>query len=67
MTVPEYIYSEGQKQGCTKEALCALLAQIQVESLFNEKNLEDTANRKLGISDQEYVQRVDNGTYTNFV
>ena len=67
MNVPEYIFTEGKKQGCTKEALCALLAQIQEESAFNEKNLEDTANRKLGISDQEYVRRVDNGTYTNFV
>jgi len=67
MNVSDYIYSEGLKQGCTKEALCALLAQIQEESAFNPQNLEDTANRKLGISDQEYVRRVDNGSYTNFV
>lgn len=67
MNIPEYIYSEGLKLGCTKEALCALLAQIQKESLFNPQNLEDTANKKLGMSDQEYTRAVDNGTYGNFV
>jgi len=67
MGIPEYVYSEGIKQGCTMEAVCALLAQLQEESAFNPYNLEDTANRKLGISDQEYVRGVDNGTYTNFV
>ena len=67
MGVPEYVYQEGIKQGCTMEAFCALLAQLQEESAFNPYNLEDTANKKLGMSDQEYVRAVDNGSYTNFV
>lgn len=67
MGVPEYVYQEGIKQGCTMEACCALLAQLQEESAFNPYNLEDTANKKLGMSDQEYVRSVDNGSYANFV
>lgn len=63
----EYVCQEAEKQGLTKEAICALLAQLQEESGFNPQNLEDKANRKLGMSDQEYTRAVDNGTYTNFV
>lgn len=67
MSVPEQIYQAALNNGFTKEAACALLAQIQHESAFRANNLEDTRNRSLGLSDEEYVRRVDNGTYTNFV
>lgn len=67
MTTQEYIISECKKQGLTDEAIAALMAQIQAESAFKVNNLEDTANRKLGMTDEQYVAAVDNGTYTNFV
>jgi len=67
MTVQEYIISECKKQRLTDEAIAALMAQIQAESAFIVNNLEDTANAKLGMTDEQYVKAVDSGSYTNFV
>ena len=67
MTVQEYIISECKKQRLTDEAISALMAQIQAESAFIVNNLEDTANAKLGMTDEQYVKAVDSGSYTNFV
>lgn len=67
MTVPETIFTRVTAAGFTIEAACALLAQIQKESRFEPENLEDSRNISLGMTDSEYVQAVNNGTYTNFV
>lgn len=67
MTVQGYIISECKKQHLTDEAIAALMAQIQAESAFIVNNLEDTANTKLGMTDEQYVKAVDSGSYTNFV
>ena len=67
MTVPETIYSRVKSAGFTTEAACALLAQIRKESLFKPENLEDSRNRSLGMTDWQYVNAVDSGSYTNFV
>jgi len=67
MTVQEYIISECKKQRLTDEAISALMAQIQAESAFIVNNLEDTANAKLGMTDEQYVKAVDSGSYTNFI
>lgn len=62
-----YIYKTGRSLGLTKEAMCAILANIQAESAFEPTNLEDTANYKLGLSDTSYTKQVDDGTYNRFV
>ena len=67
MTVPETIYSRAKSNGFTTEAACALLAQIQKESLFKPENLEDSRNNTLHMTDWQYVNAVDSGSYTNFV
>ena len=67
MTVPETIFARVTAAGFTVEAACALLAQIQKESLFKPENLEDSKNISLHMSDLDYVRAVDNGSYTNFV
>lgn len=66
MGVPETIFTRVRAAGFTIEAACALLAQIQKESLFKPENLEDSRNNSLGMTDWQYVNAVDNGTYTNF-
>ena len=43
------------------------MGNIQAESAFNPHNLENTANKKLGMTDEQYTNAVDNGSYTNFV
>ena len=67
MTVQDYIIQQCKAEGLTEEAIAALMAQIQAESAFIPNNLEDTANRKLGMTDEQYTQAVDNGSYTNFI
>lgn len=67
MTVPETIFARVTAAGFTIEAACALLAQIQKESLFKPENLEDSRNRSMGMTDLQYVDAVDNGSYMNFV
>ena len=57
MTIPEYIYSEGRKLGCTKESICALLGNLQAESAFIANNVEDS----FGVSDDYYTRAVDSG------
>lgn len=44
-----------------------LMGNLYAESGLLPNNLQDTGNRKLGLTDTEYTKRVDNGSYTNFV
>lgn len=67
LEVAKYIYDQLIAAGVTKEGACAVLGNIQAESAFIVNNLEDTKNRSLGLSDAQYTEQVDNGTYTNFV
>jgi hypothetical protein len=56
------------KQAGLNDYACAgLMGNLFAESGLNPKNLEDTYNRKLGYTDEEYTKEVDNGSYTNFV
>ena len=67
MTAPEYIYQQLRLAGVTKAGACAVLAQIQAESAFKANNLQDTFNSRLGISDDEFVRRVDAGDTNLFM
>ena len=40
MSIPDELFKRATQLGFTKEAACALLANIQAESAFNPKNLE---------------------------
>lgn len=44
-----------------------LMGNLYAESGLNSKNLQNNGNKILGMSDEEYTNAVDNGTYTNFV
>lgn len=44
--------------------VCALMGNLQAESNFNPMNLQNSANKKLNMTDEEYTKAVDNGTYT---
>lgn len=67
MSVPDQLFSRAIKEGFTKEAACALLANIQAESAFIVNNLEDSKERPTGMNDQTYTDAVDSGRYQNFV
>ena len=66
MANSDIIFSRAMQAGFTKEAACALLANLQAESALRPNNLEDTKNRSIGMTDEEYTMYVNNGTYTNF-
>lgn len=66
MSIPDELFKRATQLGFTKEAACALLANIQAESAFNPMNLEDSKEHRLGMSDQQYTDAVDSGRYQNF-
>ena len=47
--------------------VAGLIGNLKAESGLNPKNLQNTGNTKLGMTDDEYTNAVDNGTYTNFI
>ena len=65
--IVSYIYEQCAAVGMTIAGICALLGNIQKESLFKPNNLEDTANVTLGMTDEQYTAAVDSGTYKGFV
>lgn len=53
--------------GLSDFAVAAVMGQIFAESGLRANNLQNSANKSLGMTDEEYTAGVDNGTYTNFV
>lgn len=47
--------------------VAGLMGNLFAESSLRPNNLISTFNSKLGMSDEEYTQSVDSGTYTKFV
>ena len=43
-----------------------LMGNLYVESKLNPKNLQGSAEKKLGMTDEEYTNAVDNGSYLMF-
>ena len=62
--VASYIYKELTKAGATSEGACAILGNIEAESRFVSKNVEDSAKQ---FTDDSYTMQVDSGQYTNFI
>ena len=55
------------KKGFSKAGVAGIIGNMDCESGLRPNNLQDTYNHSLGLSDEEYVRRVDNGTYSNFI
>ena len=53
--------------GFTKEGVAGLMGNLKAESNLNPKNLQNTFERKLGMTDVAYTKAVDDGNYKNFV
>ena len=54
-------------QGLTKEGAASIMGNFEAESAVRANNLQNTYEKSLGMSDEEYTSAVDNGTYTNFI
>ncbi len=55
------------KGGLSKTGAAALLGNFKDESGLNPQNLQDSANKKLSMTDRQYTEAVDSGAYKNFV
>lgn len=47
----------------SQNAVAGIMANLQAESAYKASNLQNTYNAKLGLSDEQYTQAVDNGEY----
>lgn len=47
--------------------VAGLMGNLQAESRFNSKNLQNSCEKRLGMTDDSYTYAVDVGSYTNFV
>ena len=53
--------------GLTEAGAAGLLGNLQAESGLNPRNLQNSFEKKLGMSDQDYTAAVDCGAYGSFV
>lgn len=56
-----------RSQGLTDAGASGLMGNLYAESGLAANNLQNTGNKKLGMTDAEYTAAVDNGTYANFI
>lgn len=61
------IWNRLRVAGLNAFGAAGVMGNLYRESVLDPQNLQDTGNKKLGLSDAEYTKRVDDGTYTNFV
>lgn len=61
------IWDELLKDIKNEYGVAGLMGNLYAESGINSKNLQQTYEKKLGLTDTTYTEKVDNGTYTNFV
>ena len=60
----EKIWNYFQSKGLNDYACSGIIGNLYVESGLNSKNLQNTGNKKLGMTDDEYVAAVDSGSYS---
>ena len=56
-----------RNKGLNNFGIAGVLGNLFAESGLNSRNLQNTYEKKFGMTDQQYTDAVDNDTYTNFV
>lgn len=67
MTNEKIIWNYLKEQGYSDAGCAGILGNLYAESSLNPINLQNTFEKKLGMTDRQYCNAVDNGTYTNFI
>jgi len=65
--VKEILWKELDKAGYNDYGKAGLMGNIDAECSYVHYNLQNNGNKILGWTDEEYTNKVDNGTYKNFV
>ena len=55
-----------KNKGLNDYAVAGIMGNLKAESDLNPKNLQNRSEKRLGLTDNEYTEAVDNGTYTDF-
>lgn len=63
----KYIWTRLTAAGMTPAGAAGLMGNLYAESGLDPCNLQNTHEKKLGLTDAAYTAAVDAGTYTNFV
>ena len=61
-----YIWNFLMNSGFTKEGTAGLMGNLKAESQLESARYQDSYKKKIGLSDQEYVNRVNNGRYSQY-
>lgn len=61
------IWNYFKSKGLNEYAIAGLMGNLYAESGLKPNNLQNTVEKRLNLSDDEYVISVDNGTYKNFI
>ena len=64
---PEVMWNYFKSKGLNDYGIAGLMGNLYAESGLRSCNLQQTYEKKLGMTDAEYTAAVDAGTYTNFV
>ena len=64
--VPKFVWDYLMVKIGNPYGVAGLMGNLKAESGLNPKNLQNSCEKKLGMTDEQYVQAVDNGTYKNF-
>lgn len=67
MSNAQIIWNFLKKEGFNDYGIAGLMGNLYAESGLQANNLQNSYSQSLGLSDEEYTNKVDNGTYTNFV
>lgn len=57
------IWNYLKSKGLNDYGVSGIMGNLYAESGLKSNNLQDTGNKKLGMTDDEYTRAVDNGTY----
>jgi hypothetical protein len=64
---PKKMWDYFKSKGLNNYGVAGLMGNLYAESGLRACNLQNTYEKKLGMTDAEYTAAVDAGTYTNFV
>lgn len=67
MSTEQKIWSRLKAAGMTDCGAAGVMGNLFAESGLSPINLQNTYNKKLGMTDEAYTHAVDNGSYQNFV
>lgn len=65
--ISKIIWDKLIKAGFSKTGVAGLMGNLYAESGFRSNNLQNSFNKKFNVTDEQYTEMVDKGSYLNFV